>query len=122
MIAYKHGNPPLPQGAWKGGKFDIRADLTCNHLSDDKRCEIYEDRPMICRVYGMTRALPCPFGCEPDEWMPDEEIPLLLAALEAIEGIDRLSYKFAQAVSTSYHVQQGESPLTPIDSWRNRVY
>lgn len=121
VIAYKHGNPPLPQGAWKGGKIEIESDLRCSYLGDDKRCEIYEDRPMICRIYGMAKTLPCPHGCRPTEWMDDAELPLLLAALEAIEGIDKLSYQYANAVSTAYNVQQG-SALTPIDRWRNRVY
>lgn len=29
------------------------------------RCTIYEQRPAICRLWGASRALQCPFGCLP---------------------------------------------------------
>lgn len=31
------------------------------------RCTAYEDRPTICRLYGSEAALPCEWGCEPEE-------------------------------------------------------
>lgn len=30
----------------------------------DARCSIYEIRPAICRLWGNTERLRCPFGCE----------------------------------------------------------
>lgn len=38
--------------------------LTCNQLVDG-RCSIYEDRPLVCRLWGAVPEMPCPFGCEP---------------------------------------------------------
>lgn len=40
--------------------------LVCNQLKFG-RCQIYDDRPLVCRLYG---AIPdphmrCPYGCEP---------------------------------------------------------
>lgn len=29
------------------------------------RCTVYEERPLVCRGYGATEAMPCPHGCEP---------------------------------------------------------
>ncbi len=46
--------PPAPQGE------------SCPYLDlKTKRCTVYERRPLICRLYGMTEELPCPFGCKP---------------------------------------------------------
>ena len=27
--------------------------------------EYYEDRPLLCRLFGNVSRMPCPFGCEP---------------------------------------------------------
>lgn len=35
----------------------------CNKLGAFGQCTIYELRPMICRVWGASEALPCPYGC-----------------------------------------------------------
>lgn len=38
--------------------------LTCDQLKFG-RCSVYEDRPMVCRLWGAIPDMPCPFGCEP---------------------------------------------------------
>ena len=40
--------------------------LKCEHLSQGK-CEIYEDRPILCRLFGASEheAFTCPHGCGP---------------------------------------------------------
>ena len=46
--------PPKPQGAF------------CPYLDlETKRCTIHSRRPLICRLYGISEGLPCPFGCKP---------------------------------------------------------
>ncbi|SDD60109.1 hypothetical protein SAMN04488581_2635 [Mycolicibacterium neoaurum] len=30
----------------------------------DGRCSVYEDRPLICRLWGAVESMPCPHGCE----------------------------------------------------------
>jgi hypothetical protein len=39
----------------------------CPALSPSGRCTVYPDRPLVCRLYGATEGLPCPFGCVPAE-------------------------------------------------------
>lgn len=39
--------------------------LTCNQLDEGGRCSIYEDRPLVCRLWGAVPEMSCPFGCEP---------------------------------------------------------
>lgn len=36
----------------------------CPHLTDDG-CGVYEDRPLICRLFGTTPRLACPHGRGP---------------------------------------------------------
>lgn len=38
--------------------------LTCPILKDGA-CSAYDRRPAICRLWGLTEKLRCPFGCTP---------------------------------------------------------
>lgn len=40
-------------------------DFRCPHLSVNGRCTAYEVRPLICRLWGVSSKLPCPWGCKP---------------------------------------------------------
>lgn len=53
--------------------------LICPHLGLGGSCTAYEARPIICRVWGAVRAMPCPWGCQPERWMTDREVAGLLA-------------------------------------------
>jgi len=48
------------------------AELNCPHLGD-QGCQVYHDRPLICRLFGTTPRLACPNGCKPKQ-MIDEKI------------------------------------------------
>ncbi|MDO8178956.1 MAG: YkgJ family cysteine cluster protein [Undibacterium sp.] len=41
------------------------ADLSCPHLGKNG-CEVYEERPLICRLFGTTPQLVCPNGRRPE--------------------------------------------------------
>lgn len=41
------------------------AELSCPHLGPEG-CTVYEERPLICRLFGTTPSLPCPRGAKPD--------------------------------------------------------
>nr|MBF0684153.1 YkgJ family cysteine cluster protein [Pseudomonas sp.] len=41
------------------------ADWRCVHLGPDG-CEVYDQRPLICRLFGTTASLPCPRGRGPE--------------------------------------------------------
>ena len=41
-----------------------RGVLECGYLDEENRCRIYEVRPLICRMYGVTVDLPCPLHPE----------------------------------------------------------
>lgn len=61
--------------------------LTCTMLVDG-RCSIYADRPLICRLWGAERSLPCPHGCKPKMWglMGIERAMTLFNELDSIAG------------------------------------
>ena len=47
---------------WKAGQAAlITADRKCIFLSPAGRCAIYEDRPVPCVMYGISRHQPCPY-------------------------------------------------------------
>lgn len=41
-------------------------DLSCPHLGEGG-CEVYDERPLICRLFGTTPSLLCPHGRRPQE-------------------------------------------------------
>lgn len=76
-----------------GGKLDVRphplagGTPMCTFLSPEGRCRIYMNRPMICRLWGVTEGLRCHHGCEPmTEPLSDAEGMKLLARSLKIGG------------------------------------
>jgi len=46
-------------------------DLSCVHLGPDG-CTVYEERPLICRLFGTTPRMPCPNGRQPENMVDSE--------------------------------------------------
>lgn len=45
----------------------------CRLLDARGDCSVYADRPMICRIVGLTRETACRFGCVPSRWLTEDE-------------------------------------------------
>ena len=45
---------------------DALTNLSCPHLGASG-CEVYDERPLICRLFGTTPSLLCPHGRHPEE-------------------------------------------------------
>jgi hypothetical protein len=58
----------------------------CVYLTKHGRCEAYAQRPLICRTWGVVKALSCMHGCVPDRWMDDYEFHALAAEVERVNG------------------------------------
>lgn len=43
----------------------VHGEDMCSALDSAGRCAIYDRRPLICRIWGQTPALECPYGCKP---------------------------------------------------------
>jgi hypothetical protein len=48
-------------------------DWECPKLSPLGTCSVYEDRPMVCRLWGVVESMPCPHGCVPERWLTHDE-------------------------------------------------
>lgn len=44
--------------------------IECVALRPDKQCGVYDVRPMVCRLWGATESMPCPYGCQPVDGGP----------------------------------------------------
>lgn len=42
------------------------AEFNCVHLGPNG-CQVYDQRPLICRLFGTTASLPCPRGQGPEQ-------------------------------------------------------
>jgi Fe-S-cluster containining protein len=38
----------------------------CDALTGDKRCAVYDLRPLVCRLWGAVEGMPCVYGCVPE--------------------------------------------------------
>jgi Fe-S-cluster containining protein len=57
------------------------AELNCPYLGENG-CEVYEERPLICRLFGTIESLPCPHQKRPDKLLnkkTEERIHAFLA-------------------------------------------
>lgn len=54
----------------------------CLSLTSENKCAIYDQRPLVCRLFGMVKKLPCPYGCYPDKWVSDKQVLAMLKKLE----------------------------------------
>jgi hypothetical protein len=45
----------------------------CPFLKDGA-CTVYERRPFVCRIWGLTELLHCPHGCQPDRVLTEREV------------------------------------------------
>ncbi len=58
----------------------------CPALGMLHTCTVYDIRPLICRIWGMTKRLPCTYGCVPSRYLSEEETYSLLAKVYDIGG------------------------------------
>lgn len=63
---------------------DISEDGSCPYLSQEKKCVIYPVRPFLCRLLGVSLALPCPMKgwlCEHHRVLNKPQSDALYAAI-----------------------------------------
>jgi Fe-S-cluster containining protein len=59
-------------------------EVPCRHLMFNGECGAHELRPVICRLYGATEELECPFGCRAEHPLSKQE------AFRVMELVDRV--------------------------------
>lgn len=68
----------------------VDAELTCSMLVE-KRCSVYEHRPLVCRLFGLTKAMRCEHGCATERRMTDAEAYHLMNKAQQLGGPTRVS-------------------------------
>lgn len=82
----------------------------CEALAEDKRCAVYEMRPMLCRLWGAVENLPCTYGCVPEGgFLSEAEGYRLIAESMRIGGgdlaLDGVTVERLQAVMARDHIR-----------------
>ena len=91
----------------------------CPNLQPDMRCGIYEQRPLVCRIYPaeinpFIELVPTHKACPPDAWTP--ELPPLLRANKLVdEGILVLIQQSRDADANDRPLKQQVCSLLGID-------
>lgn len=70
------------------GSFINDGPSLCPALTKSRHCAVYEIRPLICRLWGMTEDMPCTYGCKPSRVLSTQEAHALLARACEIAGED----------------------------------
>lgn len=76
------------QGKDIGIKDGMLGPMTCSLLSPDGSCSIYSVRPLMCRIWGASKFLPCPYGCVPERYITEVEAWEMLNEIAALTGED----------------------------------
>lgn len=92
-LGFEKGEMEEMTKAAAGEKPCVDKKLTCNYLVQG-RCSIYKDRPLICRIWGLTSKLGCPHGCKRERSFTVTEVLTLVAKVKKIAG-DGRTYKNA---------------------------
>lgn len=58
----------------------------CPALNMFHQCSVYQIRPLICRIWGMTRRLRCNYGCKPDRMLSEPQAYEFIARAMEICG------------------------------------
>lgn len=62
--------------------FNMTVGEDCPYLGDNKSCTIYPVRPFLCRILGVSTALPCPLNkCKPSRMINHYQSSALYKAI-----------------------------------------
>jgi uncharacterized protein len=56
----------------------------CEFLTRERECRVYGLRPLMCRLFGIAKELPCPHGCIPERYLDHFEVQQLIRELNAL--------------------------------------
>ncbi len=72
----------------------VNKEFVCSALVNN-RCSIYEQRPAVCRLYGMVPKLACPHGCRPRKKMTNNKGRKFLKEIQEIKsGASHFTFDF----------------------------
>ncbi len=65
-----------PEEGERCGGFDFTGEV-CEKLCE-KGCSVYENRPLICRLFASSVLMPCPYGYGPEHPLGEKETKEIL--------------------------------------------
>jgi hypothetical protein len=87
-------------------KLDVQTER-CNYLSPLGRCEVYDDRPWVCRAFGVDPTMPCPHGCVAERQMDRFESRLLVRRVAGVLGTGEVIFNSTPQVLFQILRKQG---------------
>lgn len=88
----------------------------CVALTMLRRCSVYDIRPLVCRIWGLTKRMPCGYGCRPSRWLTEPEAYTLMARAYEISGQDKLA-RMSQAAA----LPENQAAMTAIRDRLNKA-
>lgn len=74
--------PEWERIADRHGERVATGDLACPYLArEEQACTVHPLRPLICRLWGVVETMPCPYGCEPERMLTQEQAAALIDEL-----------------------------------------
>lgn len=67
-----------------GARVPKMTEPTCPHLMFNGECGAHDLRPVICRLYGATEDLECPFGCKSARQLTKQEAHAIMAMVDQL--------------------------------------
>jgi Fe-S-cluster containining protein len=71
-----------------GRELFLTSEGRCSMLNAERRCDAYQARPLVCKIYGTSEGMMCPYGCETmsGQYLTHAEGLALLAEAALFEG------------------------------------
>jgi Fe-S-cluster containining protein len=79
----------------------------CELLDKENRCEAYDVRPLICRLYGLEESMVCPHGCQPERMLTSAEGDRFLSIVAELSPMHAGSMKLADTIR---NLMKGSAP------------
>lgn len=83
----------------------ISKDCECSLLVEEK-CSAYDIRPAICRLFGLTEDLQCPFGCKSSRTLTVAESHAFLRRIDGCAGRRQQGHIFTGERETLIQIQR----------------
>lgn len=91
----------------------------CEALGPDGRCQVYQLRPTVCRLWGTVPSLACPRGCVPDGgFLAEADGWRLLVAAQQLGGCD-VNYSTPEELERSLAHPEARAVLHGITTLSN---
>lgn len=55
----------------------VQDSINCPYIGKEG-CDCYENRPMLCRLFGTVKGMKCPHGCGPVKYLSQEDEYMIL--------------------------------------------